>query len=116
MTWRTPAPTDFTDAGHFITEDAGIRRLAGIQGERLENIAKIHSRRFDFDQHLIGSAEWSGKRHETQRVKVPSVSGLEPQRHIGIKPLLALRPAAAKALNVSRFTAEGDFTLRIVPQ
>ena len=104
------------DAGHFITEDPGIGRLAGIQGKRLENITKIHSRRFHFDQHLVGSAEWSGKRHETQRVKMPSIAGLEPQRHIGIEPLLALRPATAKALHVSRFTAEGDFALRIVPQ
>ena len=47
---------------------------------------------------------------------MPSVAGLEPQRHIGIKPLLALRPTAAEALHVSRFTAEGDFTLRIVAQ
>ena len=44
------------DARHFIAEDARIGRLAGIEGKRLENITKIHSGGFYFDQHLPGLA------------------------------------------------------------
>ena len=46
------------DAGDFVTESPGIRRIAGVEGKRLKRIAKIHSRRFHVDKDLAWSARW----------------------------------------------------------
>ncbi|MDP1587578.1 MAG: methyltransferase, partial [Prosthecobacter sp.] len=57
------------DAGHFIAEDAGVRRFRRIQGECLEHIAEVHARSFHFDQHLTGSAGWQCEGSETERIE-----------------------------------------------
>ena len=79
------------DAADFIAENARIRRIAGIKRERLEHVAEIHSRGFDVDQHLAGTAGRQREWRETQRIEMPALAGFETQRHGGIEPLLARR-------------------------
>ena len=49
---RHPRADGLDDTAHFVAEDARIRRFAGIKSERLEHVAEVHARGFDFDQHL----------------------------------------------------------------
>ena len=40
-----------------------------------------------------------------------ALAGFEPQRHVGLEPLLAIRTSAIETLRITGFAAEGDFAL-----
>ncbi len=77
------------DTANFVAKNARIRRIAGIKRERLEHVAKIHSRRFHVDQHLAGAALRQLKRSKAQRIEMPALAGFQAQRQGRIEPLLA---------------------------
>ena len=81
----------FNDTADFVAENARIRSIARIKRQRLEHVAKIHSGRFHFDQHLTRAAWRQFKRSETERVEMPALAGFQTQRQGGIEPLLAGR-------------------------
>src|SRR4029077_7630116 len=79
-------------------------------------VAKVHPSGFHLDEHLPWTADRQLEGRESQRIKVTSVVGAEPQRHARIQPLLAPRPAATEALNISRLAGNGDFALGIIAE
>ena len=71
-------PDGGDDARHFITEDARIGCLAGIEGQRLENISEIHPGGFYFNQDLPRLAGWHLEGNKMESVQMPSFARVEP--------------------------------------
>ncbi len=118
---RDSAADGFHHTSHFIAKDAGIRRLCGIKGQRLEHVTKIHAGGFHFDHHFARTAGRQGEGHEAQRIEKPAFAGLKPQRHRAIKHLLARLQTAIDAPHIARLSSEGDlafgdFLLQLIPK
>ena len=100
-------------ASHFVAEDAGVRRLGGIERERLQHIAEIHARRAHFDHDFTRAALWQREGHQPQRIKKTTLAGLQPQRDFAGEHLLARLQPANDAPHVARLAAKRDLALGV---
>ena len=70
----------FDDAANFVAKNARIRSIAWIKCQRLEHVAKIHSGRFHFDQHLTRAARRQFERSKAERVETTAFAAFQTQR------------------------------------
>ncbi|HEY2343848.1 MAG TPA: hypothetical protein VGH90_12480 [Chthoniobacteraceae bacterium] len=67
------------DTGNFVTKNSRIRSVTRIKRESLEHVAEIHSRSFDFDQHLPWFTRRELEGSKAQRVEVAAFASFEAQ-------------------------------------
>ena len=78
ITWRDVCDTrahGLNNAANFVAKNTRIRSIARIKCQRLEHVAEIHSRHFDFDQHLGRAALRQFKWSEVERVQTTALAG-----------------------------------------
>src|SRR4029077_2729239 len=70
----------FYDAANFVAKNARVRSIAWIKCQRLEDVAKIHSGRFHFNQHLTRAAWRQFERSKAERVQTTAFAAFQTQR------------------------------------
>src|SRR6476659_436972 len=87
----------FNDAANFVAKSARIWSIARIKCQRLEHVAKIHSGRFHFNQHLTRAARRQFERSKAEGVETATFTAFQTQRQDRIEPLLRGQAAAVQS-------------------
>src|SRR5260370_33460271 len=96
----------FDDTANFIAKNARIWGVARIKSQRFQHVAKIHSGRFHFDQHLTRSAWRQFQRSKEERVETTALAAFQTQRQDRIQPLLSAQAAQGQSSKIAPVTTQ----------